>query len=82
MTRGVAIREPGAIAASIQRQVADAMSRLDPDAHTAFFTATNTKGTNLVLAHRSASGWQAAAYIGKEWDGDFEFGVLGSMQWK
>jgi hypothetical protein len=68
-TKGVVLHEPGAIAASVNRQLADIYATLPADADVALLGAHTTHGTDAVFVVRGPKGWDVATWIGKHPDG-------------
>ena len=79
---GVAVADPGVISASIQRQVAAALTAIPAGKRGALLAAVTERGVNLVVAHKVNDNWHVAAWLGKSgWDRPIEGGVATQLTW-
>lgn len=68
---GVVFTPSDRIASSLKRMVADELGRIPPGQRgvMARVDVQTGKGVNAVIAYKTASGWQAGAWVGKSgWD--------------
>jgi hypothetical protein len=80
---GVVKTPPTAIRGAIRSAVAEALASI-PEGKTSMaeVAVSLEDGVNLVYAHKSPSGrWEAAAYVGRRWDGEIAAGAVVTATW-
>ena len=78
---GVILPEPGAISASVKRQVKAAFADLPPGRNMAMLSINLESGVNFALGRKYPSGWEIEAYIGKNWKGPLSGGINVAKSW-
>ena len=82
LVAGVMVTPPEMISASIKRHVEQALAEIPPGKSGAMVAVATTDGVNLVFAHRTATDWEVAAWVGKQWrNKDLLAGVAVKKTW-
>ena len=79
---GAIVTPPSMIRDTIKRKVDEALADIPPGKRGALVAVATEAGVNIAIAHRDpASGWQVAAWVGRNWSGAVSAGAEVKKTW-